>query len=83
MQTLSHGESRDEGLLSKQKFLERLHNAQDSFPSYRPLLSGPERKLTIDQLTELRPYRRVPAGRGGRSQAVSRGARHPHLLRVS
>src|SRR5215472_9603271 len=56
----SHGESRDEGLLSKQKFLERLHNAQDSFPSYRPLLAGRERKLTIGELTELRPYVAYP-----------------------
>ena len=38
---LSRGESGDEGLLSKQKFLERLHVAQDSFSSYRPLLTGP------------------------------------------
>src|SRR5215469_13828985 len=56
----SHGQSRDEGLLSKQKFLERLHNAQDSFPSYRPLLAGRERKLTIGELTELRPYVAYP-----------------------
>jgi hypothetical protein len=60
LQKLPHGESRDEGLLSKQKFLERLHNARDSFPSYRLLLTGPERKLTIGQLTELRPYVAYP-----------------------
>ena len=59
MQQLSHGE-RDEGLLSKQKFLERLHCAQDSFPSYRPLLTGRERKVTIGQLTELRPFVAYP-----------------------
>jgi hypothetical protein len=60
LEKLSHGQSRDEGLLSKQKFLERLHNAQDSFPSYRPLLAGQERKLTIGKLTELRPYVAYP-----------------------
>jgi hypothetical protein len=60
LQKLSHRESSDEGLLSKQKFLERLHGAQDSFPSYRPLLTGSERKLTIDRLTELRPYVAYP-----------------------
>jgi hypothetical protein len=60
LQKFSHEENRDEGLLSKQKFLERLHNAQDSFPSYRPLLTGPERKLTIDHLAGLRPYVAYP-----------------------
>ena len=57
---LSRGESGDEGLLSKQKFLERLHVAQDSFASYRPLLTGPGRQLTIDRLTDLRPYVAYP-----------------------
>src|ERR1700722_13092806 len=57
---LSRGESGDEGLLSKQKFLERLHVAQDSFASYRPLLTGPDRQLTIGRLTDLRPYVAYP-----------------------
>lgn len=60
LQQLPHGESTDEGLLSRQKFLERLHNARDSFPSYRQLLTGPERRLTIDQLAELRPFVAYP-----------------------
>jgi hypothetical protein len=60
LQNHSHGEGNDEGLLSRQKFLERLHNAQDSFPSYRALLTDPGRKITIDQLTELRPYVAYP-----------------------
>jgi hypothetical protein len=60
LQKMSQGESRDEGLLSKQKFLERLHIAQDSFRSYRQMLTGQEREITIDQLTELRPYVAYP-----------------------
>jgi hypothetical protein len=60
LRKLSRQETGDEGLLSKQKFLERLHNAQDSFASYRPLLTGPERKLTIEELGELRPYVAYP-----------------------
>jgi len=56
----SHGESRDEGLMSKQKFLERLHIAQDSFASYRPLLTGKERRLSVDEMTALRPYVAYP-----------------------
>jgi hypothetical protein len=59
MQQLSPGE-RDDGLLSKQKFLERLHCAQDSFASYRPLLTGRDRKLTIGQLNDLRPFVAYP-----------------------
>jgi hypothetical protein len=60
LQKLSRGESGDEGLLSKQKFLERLHAAQGSFASYRPLLTGPDRQLTIDRLAGLRPYVAYP-----------------------
>jgi hypothetical protein len=57
---LSQGESADEGRLSRQKFLERLHIAQDSFASYRPLLTGPDRKLTINNLADLRPFVAYP-----------------------
>ena len=60
-----HGESRDEGLMSRQKFLERLHSAQDSFASYRPLLTGPERTLTVGELTDLRPYVAYPLDAAG------------------
>ncbi len=56
----AHGRSADEGLLSKQKFLERLHIAQDSFASYRPLLTGRDRQLALGQLAELRPFVAYP-----------------------
>jgi len=60
LQQPAQPERSDEGRLSQQKFLERLHIAQDSFPSYRPLLTGPERQLAIGQLAELRPYVAYP-----------------------
>jgi hypothetical protein len=56
----ARGEAQDQGLMSQQKFLERLHGAQASFASYRGLLTGPERKLTIGRLAELRPYVAYP-----------------------
>jgi hypothetical protein len=68
LQKVSQGESGDEGLLSRQKFLERLHIAQDSFPSYRPLLTGPERSLTIEKLAKLRPYVAYPLDPADRSR---------------
>ncbi len=65
---LGHGDARDEGLLSRQKFLERLHVAQDSFASYRRLLTGRERTLTISQLTGLRPYVAYPVNGSGQDR---------------
>jgi hypothetical protein len=53
-------DNHDAGLLSQQKFLERLHDAQDSFTSYRGLLTGPERTLTVGSLADLRPYVAYP-----------------------
>jgi hypothetical protein len=56
----ARGETQDQGLMSQQKFLERLHDAQDSFASYRGLLTGPDRTLKIGKLAELRPYVAYP-----------------------
>jgi hypothetical protein len=56
----ARGETQDQGLMSQQKFLERLHDAQDSFASYRGLLTGPDRTLKIGRLAELRPYVAYP-----------------------
>jgi hypothetical protein len=61
LQQNPHDGDRSDGTILQQKFLERLHIAQDSFGSYRELLTGPERKISIDQLAELRPYVAYPA----------------------
>jgi hypothetical protein len=60
----ARGETQDQGLMSQQKFLERLHNAQDSFASYRDLLTGPDRTLTIGALADLRRYVAYPLESG-------------------
>jgi energy-coupling factor transporter ATP-binding protein EcfA2 len=46
--------------LIEQKYLNRLCVAQESFDSYRDLLTGSERTLHIEQLRELRPYVAYP-----------------------
>ena len=56
----ARGETQDQGLMSQQKFLERLHDAQDSFASYRDLLTGAGRTMTIGRLAGLRPYVAYP-----------------------
>ncbi len=60
LQKLPRADNSAEGPLGRQKFLGRLHTAQDSFPSYRELLTGPDRKLTIGRLAGLRPYVAYP-----------------------
>jgi hypothetical protein len=61
LQPGSRDGDRSDGPILQQKYLERLHVAQDSFGSYRELLTGPERTITIDQLNGLRPYVAYPA----------------------
>jgi hypothetical protein len=46
--------------LIQQKFLKRLCVAQESFGSYRELLTGQGRKLRIERLADLRPYVAYP-----------------------
>lgn len=45
----------------QQMYVPRLRVAQESFPSYRDLLTGRERVLRIQQLADLRPFVSYPA----------------------
>lgn len=55
----SRGRRDSESELIQQKFLKRLCVAQDSFDSYRDLLTGPSRELHVE-LAELRPFVAYP-----------------------